>query len=72
MRRLLVSGWVTLIPYDKMFFRSTFVLLISFLFFGLTSLAHPWAQPEDNMLALVSQVCHPPFSFTYSRELIRL
>ena len=60
MRRLLVSGWVTLIPYDKMFFRSTFVLLISFLLFGLTALAHPWAKPEDNMLALVSQVCPWP------------
>ena len=72
MRRLLVSGWVTLIPYDKMFFRSTFVLLISFLLFALTSLARPWVQPEDNMLALVSLVCHPPLSFTRSRELITL
>ena len=57
MRRLLVSGWVTLIPYDQMFFRAVFVLFISFLLFGLTALAHPWEQPEDNMLALVSQVC---------------
>ena len=56
MRRLLVSGWVTLIPYDKMFFRSTFVLLVSFLLILLTALAHPWEKPEDNMLALVSQV----------------
>ena len=59
-RRLLVSGWVTLIPYDKMFVRSTFVLLISFVLFGLTALAHPWTQPEDNMLALVSQACWKP------------
>ena len=72
MRRLLVSGWVTLIPYDKMFFRSTFVLLISFMLVVLTALAHPWSQPEDNMLALVSQVCRPPFSFTCSRDLMTL
>ena len=39
-----------------MFFRATFVLFISFLLFGLTALAQPWVQPEDNMLALVSQV----------------
>ena len=66
-RRLLVSGWVTLIPFDKMFFRSTFVLLISFLFVVLTSLVHPWAQPEDNMLALVSQVCSPALSSICSK-----
>ena len=55
-RRLLVSCWVTLIPYDEMFFRATFVLFISFVLIVITALAHPWVQPEDNMLALVSQV----------------
>ena len=54
-RRLLVSGWVLLIPYDKMFFRLAFAWCISFLLLLLTAVARPWSRPEDNVLGLVSQ-----------------
>ena len=54
-RRLLVSGWVLLIPTQEMFLRLISALLVSILFLVLTAVARPWSRAEDNMLALVSQ-----------------
>ena len=54
-RRLLVSGWVLLIPTQEMFLRLISTLFVSVLFLVLTAIARPWSRAEDNMLALVSQ-----------------
>ena len=44
-RRLLVSGWLLLIPYDRMFFRLLFAHLISLILLVLTAIAQPWSRP---------------------------
>ena len=55
LRRLLVTGWLLLIPFQEMFTRLVFALLVSVLFLTLTAVARPWSRTEDNVLALVSQ-----------------
>lgn len=54
-RRVVVSGWVVLIPYSEAFARIVFALVISVNFLCITSMARPWARVEDNMLAIVGQ-----------------
>ena len=54
-RRLLVTGWLLLIPFQEMFARLVFALFVSLLFLTLTAVARPWSRTEDNVLALVSQ-----------------
>ena len=55
LRRLLVSGWVVLIPYENMFGRGIFVMTVSLLLLVATAVARPWVEPVDNLLALLSQ-----------------
>jgi len=54
-RRLACSGFVVLIPHDKIFFRIAMAFLVSLPVLVLTAVLKPMRNPEDTALALCAQ-----------------
>jgi len=55
-RRLAVSGWVVLIPYEYTWTRFIFVLGISVIILMFTAAKWPMRKEEDNWLSLAAQI----------------
>merc|ERR1712151_1196003 len=54
-RRLAVSGFVLLIPYDQIYWRIIMALAVSIPILVLTAFIKPLKRSEDNMLSIISQ-----------------